>query len=174
MPSPTVFANDTVFNAGVSFSSAPTFPDGSITSANIASLANIDASKLQSHRSECRELAAINVEPVSTPSTYVVIHVAQAAGGSLGFVGQITGVLPATTGVVSLDLFRSTAGSTFVSILSAPILLGSDNTVRVSESGTIATSTIASGDVFAYKMAVGSTSAARGVSLAYKYWEKYV
>lgn len=174
MASPTVFANHTVFNAEVSFSQAPTFPDGAISNANIAASANVDASKLQTHRTENRELAAFNVEPVTTASTYVTLHIAQAAGGSLGFAAMLTGTLPATTGVVSIDLFRSTAGSTYVSILSAPIALGSDNTVRVSEAGTISTSTIASGDVFAYKMTVATTSAARGVALSYKYWEKFV
>jgi len=174
MASPTVFANNVVFNSDVSFGQPPTFPDGSITNAMIASLASIDASKLKTHRTVTAELAAFSTEPVTTASTYVTLHIAQAAGGSLGFTAMITGTLPATTGVVSIDLFRSTAGSTYVTILSAPIALGSDNTVRVPESGTISTSTIASGDVFAYKMTVGSTSAARGVAVSFKYYESFV
>lgn len=174
MASPTVFSNVVVFNDAVSFSQAPTFPNGAIENSDIAASADIEASKLQTHRTATVEAAAYNVEPVTTASTYAVFHIAQAAGGSVGFTAMMTGVLPATTGIVSIDLFRSTAGSTFVSILSAPIALGSDNTVRVPESGTISTSTIASGDVFAYKMTVGSTGTARGVALSFKYYEKYV
>jgi hypothetical protein len=171
MASPTVFSNTVVFNGGVSFSEAPTLPDGTIDDDAVSATANISASKLITHRTETAELAAINVEPAT--SQYVTLHMAQAAGTLVGFSAAMTGVLPATTGLVSVNLFRSTAGSTYVSVLSAAIGLGSDNSLLVPETGTIATSTMASGDVYAAKMTVSTTTVARGVAIAMKYSEKY-
>ncbi len=168
---PTVQFADQIFNGTVTFGQPPQFPAGTITNDYIVASAAIDASRLTTHRTETRELAAINVEPAT--SQYIVVYMAQAAGSLVGFSAALTGALSATTGVVSVDLFRSTAGSTFVSQLSAPIRLGSDNTLLVPETGTLSGSTIVAGDVFALKMTVSTTSAARGVSAALKYAEKF-
>lgn len=168
---PTVHFADQIFNGTVTFGQAPQLPTGSIGNDEIEASAAIDASKLTTHRTETRDVTAINVEPAS--GQYVPLHISQAAGGLLGFSAAITGVLPATTGVVSMELYRSTGGSTFVSVLSAPVRLGSDNTLLVPELATIATSTMAAGDVYAYRMTVSSTSAARGVAVAMKYYEKF-
>jgi hypothetical protein len=168
---PTVQFADQIFNGTVTFGQAPQFPAGSIGNDEIEASAAIEASKLSCHRTAFDQAAAINVEPAS--GQYVPIHMSQAAGGLTGFSAAITGVLPATTGVVSVDLFRSTAGATFVSVLSAPVRLGSDNTLLVPELATIATSTMAASDVYAYRMTVSTTTVARGVAIAMKYYEKF-
>jgi hypothetical protein len=168
---PSVHYADQIFNGTCSFGQAPQFPSGAITNEYIAASAAIDASKLTTHRTETREIAAFATEPAS--GTYVILHTAQAAGGVIGFTAQLTGALSATTGVVAVDLLRSTAGSTPVSVLSAPIRLGSDNSLMVPESGTISTSTMAASDSYFYRVTVSTTSAARGATCAFKYYEKF-
>ncbi len=170
MPGPTQFQNDVVFNAAVSFAQAPTFPGASITDDDISGSADITYSKLQAHATQCVELAGFATEPVS--GTYVPLHLSSAVGGIVGFQAQMTGVLPATTGVVSIELYRCTSGSTPVSILSAPVRLGSDNSLMVPEAGTISTSTMIAGDSYYARMTVSTTTVARGVICALKYYEK--
>ncbi len=172
MATPDVHYADHVFNGTVSFGAPPNLPAGCIGDAEIESGAQIDASKLNTHRTETKEIAAINVEPTSTQ--YLVLHMAQAAGGVVGFTAAITGVLPATTGVCTVNLYKSTAGSTFASVLSAAILLDSADSLLVANTGTLSATTMASGDIFAVKATVATTSALRGVSCAFKYYERYV
>lgn len=47
---------------------------------------------------------------------------------------------------VSVDVKKSTAGATAATVLSAPIVLNSSNTARVSEAGTLAVTALAAGD----------------------------
>ena len=65
-------------------------------------------------------------------------------------------------------------GSTFASVLSAAILLDSADSLLVANTGTLSATTMASGDIFAVKATVATTSALRGVSCAFKYYERYV
>jgi len=170
MPGPTQFQNDVIFNGAVSFAQAPTFPGASLDDDDIAASADIEYSKLQTHATQVLELASFATEPVS--GTYVPMHTAFAAGGIVGFNAQVTGTLPGTTAVISINVYRCTSGSTPVSILSAAVTLGSTNALMVPATGTVSTSTMIAGDSYFARMTLATTTVGRGVSCALKYYER--
>lgn len=172
MAAPDVFNADVIYNGTVSFGQTPNFPAGAVTNTAIASLAAIDASKLNCHRAVTYQFAAPTVEPAA--STYIVIHTANAAGGLIGIKATITGTLSGAGDPVGVNLYRSTAGSTFATVLSSTISMGSTNTLLVPASGTISNSTMAASDLLALKCTLAGTSTiARGLAVTVTYYEKY-
>jgi hypothetical protein len=172
MAQPTVFPNPVIFNDVASFSQVPNFPSGSVDNNAVVATANIDASKLICHRSYTYNHAAPTVEPAA--STYILLHTANAAGALVGLKAQITGTLSGAGDPVGINLYRSTAGSTFATVLSTTLVLGSTAALMVPVNGTISTSTFSANDSFAFKCTLAGTSTvARGVSVTLTWYEKY-
>lgn len=173
MAAPDIFNADIVFNGTCSFSQDPSLPSGAVGNNEIEASANIDASKLVCHRAVTNVFAAPTVEPAA--STYVIVHIAQAAGTLIAFQGVNSGTLAGSTSTgFGLNLFKSTGGGAFSTVLSSTLRFDSTNTVRVATSGTISSSTFSAGDIFAMTCTLSGTStAARGAAACMTWEEKY-
>ena len=173
MAAPDIFNADIVFNGTCSFSQDPSFPSGAVGNNEIEASANIDASKLVCHRAVTNVFAAPTVEPAA--STYVIVHIAQAAGSLIAFQGVNSGTLAGSTSTgFGLNLFKSTGGGAFATVLSSTLRFDSTNTVRVYAGGTIASTTFSAGDIFAMTCTLsGSSTAARGAAACMTWYEKY-
>jgi len=173
MSTPTIFSNSVIFNDSVSFAQAPDFPSAAISDDDVSGSANIAASKLICHAAATYQFAAPTVEPAA--STYQVIHISGAAGTIVGVQGVITGTIPSSTAnTVKLNLYRSTAGSTFASVLSTPLAFDNASVLLVPQTATISNTTMASGDVWAFTCTLTGTSTnARGFAAKLKFAEKY-
>ncbi len=173
MATPTIFSNSVIFNDSVSFAQAPDFPSAAISDDDVSGSANIAATKLICHSAAAYQFAAPTVEPAA--STYQVVHISGAAGTIVGVQGVITGVIPSSTAnTVKLNLFRSTAGSTFATVLSTPLAFDNASVLLVPQTATIANTTMATGDIWAVTCTLAGTSTnARGFAVQLKFAEKY-
>ena len=173
MAAPDIFNADIVFNGTCSFSQDPSLPSGAVGNNEIEASANIDASKLVCHRAVTNVFAAPTVEPAA--STYVIVHIAQAAGSLISFQGVNSGTLAGSTSTgFGLNLFKSTSGGAFATVLSSTLRFDSTNTVLVRTAGTIASATFSAGDIFAMTCTLsGSSTAARGAAACMTWSEKY-
>lgn len=172
MPAPDIISNDIMITGKASFSQTPNLPANSITNTMVTAGSSIDASKLIVHERQTYTFAQASVEP--TASTFVVIHIAEAPGTILNFSAVVTGTLPGTTNEVQTNLFRSTAGGAFATVLSSTVLVSSTATLRVKTAGTIASTTYTTGDLLAVNCTLAGTSTtSRGLAVSIRVAEQY-
>jgi hypothetical protein len=128
---------DMTFTGNCRFTNQPTFPDGGVTNAKVASNAAIDADKLE--HLHVRTFAQPNT--AATAETRVVHEVVGATGTIRTFsAGSIAKAVGDSTVTVDLKVNGTT-------VLSGVITLDNANTNYVSEPGTISDDDLAAGDV---------------------------
>lgn len=132
-------------------------PSGAITNAMIAAAAGISASKLERHQSIDVELYAEGAITNSLASR--LLHIVRGSTGTIvGFEAMIHTVASATTQTLTLDLQKATTASTFISVLTTPLVM-TNAAARTATAATVNTSSLADGDVLRCVVtAAGSTT----------------
>lgn len=175
MAAPTIFANDVVFNANASFSQTPSFPSGAITNSQISASAAIEASKIISEHVVNRQLFAEGVSIITVASE--LLHATRGASGAVvGLDAFITTAPTSANCTVTIDLQKSSSASTtFSTILSAPLVLGSTTVTHTRYSPTISASTKTTGDLFRATITTAGTTAGagKGLHLSFFFTESY-
>jgi len=149
------FMDDIVFKGGV------TLPSGVIGNTDIESGAEIDASKLD-HQYMLTHTQADGSDVVAQTD---IVHIAKAAG-ELVAVEAVVDQVPTGDYTVTIDVQKSTGGGSFATLMSATVVIDSDNTDRTLEAGSIAgTTTYADGDLIAIVVTVAGSSGTQAQGL---------
>lgn len=147
------------FQAAVTFSGGATLPAGSITNESIVASASIVVTKLHHRYKESFTVAAgVAASSISHP-----LSVIENSGSIESF--EVTPlVIPASTvSKYDVDLEVAAAGSTFVSILSAPITIGASDTNLTPRAATITTSTLIDGNSLQIRITPTGSSLGSGL-----------
>jgi hypothetical protein len=88
------------------------------------------------------------------------LHTARGSGEFIELLSVTTGVAPTGGDSVTIDIQKSVGGAAFATVLTAPVVLNSGNTVRVTEDySSFSATTYAAGDVIIAVITVSGTSA---------------
>jgi hypothetical protein len=136
-------------------------PANSVSDASIEALAGIQATKVVQQFSHYYDQVAGTAIVAATKT----IHIARAAGTIVSLEGVITGTVTAGDYTATVDLKKSTAGGAFASVLSAPLVFDSGNTVRVLEAASINISSYIDGDLLQITVAVAGTTGSQSQGL---------
>lgn len=153
------FDNPVTFSDTVNFGKVPVLPDGSINrSALVASGANLDEAGLE-HR---HTLIQAWPSGADVSAGTQLLHTAYRAGTVLN-VSVAIDVAPSTSGSpATVDVMKSSAGSSFSTILSAPVAISSTCTARSVLTGTLSgTPTLAQGDILEVVVTSSGTTGTR-------------
>jgi hypothetical protein len=147
-------------NVNMSGADTVTYKPASIANADVDTTTEIDADKLEHLHKVSTDLG---VDADSAPSTDAEKIIFVTSGSATLRACKAVFIETGTTTDVKFDLLRaSSASTTFATLLSSSIAFthsDADNTVK---SGTISTSSLASGDMLKVKMAHSSASGAKG------------
>lgn len=148
-------------------------PDGCIDNDAIEAGADIDASKLERHQSIDKSIYNSTDLVVATNE---LLHIVRGTTGTiLGFevIHCTTGLTTAT--FVLVDLQKATAATTWATVLTTGISIASSDAPYTPRSGTIATATIADGDIWRVTVATSgsSTNMPRGLLISLTHSESY-
>jgi len=175
MAAPTIFASDVVFNGAASFSQSPSFPSGAITNSQVSASAAIGAEKVVHEMVVNRQLFAEGVSVITVASE--LLHATRGASGAVvGLDAFITTAPTSANCTITIDLQKSSsATTTFSTILSAPLVLGSTSITHTRYSPTISASTKTTGDLFRATVTVAGTTAGagKGLHLGFFFTESY-
>lgn len=140
-----------------------TAPAGSIGDSAVEAAAGIDPTKV---------IHQFPLHHYQTTGTAVVaavedLHIVQGAGGTLvSFEAAVTGaVATGADRTVTVDLHKSTGAAAFASILTAPIVLDDDSVLRTAVAATLASSTLADGDILRVVVTVAGSAGAQAQGL---------
>lgn len=126
-------------------------PAGSVANLHIEDAAGIDDAKLDHRMTFFHQQAPGAAVVAATQGLYIV----RAAGTVLAVQAAVIGALADDASRhVTIDLKKSTGGGTFATVLSAAIDLTSSSTARTVYSATIASPTLAAGDILELVVAV--------------------
>lgn len=132
-----------------------TLPSGVVSNAQIASGTQIDASKSQQQRVVHYALGG----PASTVTAdQKVVHVIHGAGAIAGVTAALI-TPPTTTDTVTVDIKKGNATTAFTSVLSSVITFSNTSIVRDIQDGSVATPTVADGDLLLVVVTATGTSA---------------
>lgn len=175
MAAPTIFANDVVFNGAASFSQSPSFPSGAITNSQVSASAAIGAEKVVHEHAQGYELFAEGASITTIASK--LLHATRGASGAVvGIDAFITTAPTSANCTVTIDLQKSSAATTtFTTILSAPLVLGSTSITHTRYSPTVSASTKTTGDLFRATITTAGTTAGagKGLHLTFFFTESY-
>lgn len=175
MAAPTIFANDVVFNGSASFSQSPSFPSGAITNSQISASAAIGAEKVVHEFAQGHEIFAEGVSITTVASR--LLHATRGASGAVvGLDAFMTTAPTSANCTVTIDLQKAASGTTtFATVLSAPLVLGSTSTTHTRYSPTISASTKTTGDLFRATITTAGTTAGagKGLHLTFFFTESY-
>jgi hypothetical protein len=138
-----------------------------VSNADVSASAAIAASKLIHHFPVTAQVSASTVNPVASTG---MVHIAKEAGSVLRFEGIVEVIASSTSNTVTVDLLKSTAGSTYATVLSTGIVFASTSSARVPVTGTVSGSTYVDGDSFKYSVAVVGSTATQATGLAITGW----
>jgi len=120
------------------------FTGGGLRNSDIATGAAIAASKLKHQYTIDVELAEQGTEIAAVEK---LLHIVRGTTATLVSFEGIIVVQGATSGTVTVDLQRSTAGGAFASITTTDIILQYNSTILVPIAATLSTTSLVDGDV---------------------------
>lgn len=144
---------DVVIRGSLTATGAVNLPAGSVANAAIASVADIDASKME-HQYELTLSGALGAAAATEAR---VIHVVYGATGAILAFRAGAVVAAGTSTTLSIDLKKN--GTT---VLSAPISLSNAQAAYQLASGTVAVPGLVSGDVLTAHATLSGSNAAQG------------
>lgn len=156
----TIMPTDLIVN-GFSCSSIK-LPSGAVSNTSVQAGAAIDASKLihdiAKHYQQNSSAAVV------ADNQYA--HIVNGATCTLAYVkAAVDTVATGADRTVNVDLQRSTAGGAFVSVLTSTIAFNNASTARTAVSGTIATATLAQGDILKWVVTVAGAAGNQAIGL---------
>lgn len=137
-------------------------PAGSVGNAGVAAGANIDASKLVHQITERYQQNA--TAAVVGDNQYA--HVVNGATCTLAYVkGAVDTPATGADRTVSIDLQRSTGGGAFTTALTSPLTFNNASTARTVTSGSIATASLAQGDILKWVVTVAGAAGNQAIGV---------
>lgn len=152
------FAGDVVFTAGVAL------PDNIIDEDQLKAGANLPHTKL-THRMGIRNTMETTDSVIASKQ---IIHQAYRDGTVLGLDASVYTAADSTGRVVTIDILKSTGGTTGTTILSTPLTMNStDTTARTVRTGSLSgVPTLLNGNLLIRKITVAGSTGAQALGLA--------
>jgi len=152
--------DDFNFQGAVTFSGGVTLPAGSVLNAGIGANAAIEVTKMRHRYKEILNIGS-TIEVTAILFPVATIEAAGSIESFEVFPPSVPTPSPDTIGY-SIDLEKSTGGSTFVSILAAALTIGASDTDKVIRAATITTSTLSDGDALQIRVLLTGSSGTQG------------
>lgn len=140
---------------------------GGVSNSDVAAAAGIEATKLVHQFPIPNQLFG---STVAISATIREIYLAKEAGTVSRIESIMQTASTSTDRIVNVALHKSSAGSTYATILSANSIITSTSTPRVPEEGTISSAAYVDGDSFRLVVSVAGSSGTQATGLLVNVW----